>query len=59
MTKTHKITMMRHRDIEDVSMDSWRNFIADLVLLGYEVCGDENSISFDLGWDDEVKEIDR
>lgn len=53
-----QITIDRFNGVEDVSKENWKDLISALVLTGYEVYGDDTEITFKLGSDDVVKEVE-
>ena len=50
-----EITIDRWSGTEKVSRESWKDLISSLVLVGYEVYGDEDKITFALGEEDSVE----
>ena len=54
---TKQIKISRYHGVGDVADNRWKELISALALAGYEVYADEEMIVFDLGDDDEVKEI--
>jgi hypothetical protein len=55
--KTYQLTISRYTDVNQTSRDNWKDLISSLVLAGYEVYGDEEKIVFEIGGNDEIKEI--
>jgi hypothetical protein len=55
--KTYQLTISRYTDVNQPSRDNWKDLISSLVLAGYEVYGDEEKIVFEIGGNDEIKEI--
>jgi len=51
-----QITISRYHSDEDAKDQRWKELISALVLVGYEVYGDEDKIVFTLGHGDEVTE---
>lgn len=52
-----RITIDRYSGLEEVSREAWKDLISALVLVGYEVYGDVEKISFVLGDGDSIEEI--
>jgi len=50
------IKIDRWSGLEEVSRETWKDLISALVLVGYEVYGDEGKISFRLGDGDSIEE---
>lgn len=53
-----KIKIDRWSGLEEVSREAWKDLISALVLVGYEVYGDEGKIVFTLGNGDSIQEIE-
>jgi hypothetical protein len=51
-----RITIDRWSGTEEVSREAWKDLISALVLVGYEVYGDEGKIVFELGDGDTIEE---
>ena len=51
-----RIKIYRYTEVGEVSREAWKELISALVLVGYEVIGDEDRISFKLGKDDIIEE---
>jgi len=58
MMKRYKITIDRFTGYDLMQKEDWKDLISALVLAGYEVYGDNGKISFKLGRDDKLEEID-
>ena len=54
-----RIKIDRWSGAEKVSKENWKDLISALVLVGYEVYGDDERITFVLGDGDIVEEIER
>lgn len=53
-----QITIDRWSGSEEVSRESWKDLISALVLVGYEVYGDDGKIVFTLGDGDIIQDIE-
>jgi hypothetical protein len=53
-----RITIDRCSGAEEVSKENWKDLISALVLVGYEVYGDEGKVVFKLGYGDIIEEIE-
>jgi len=58
MNKKTMINIDRWSGAEEVSREAWKDLISALVLVGYEVYGDEGKIRFELGDGDSIQEAD-
>jgi len=56
--KKYKINIDRWSGCEEVSREAWKDLIAALVLVGFEVYGDEGKISFVLGDGESIEEVE-
>ena len=50
------IKIDRCSGLEEVSREAWKDLISALVLVGYEVYGDEGTIHFTMGEGDAIEE---
>ena len=55
--KKYRINIDRWSGLEEVSREAWKDLISALVLVGFEVYGDEGKISFVLGDGESIEEI--
>ena len=51
-----KLIIDRYSGIDEISRETWKDLISALVLVGYEVYGDEDKIIIKLGNDDVIEE---
>ena len=56
--KRYLITIDRFTGDDIAKKEDWKDLISALVLTGYEVYGDNEKISFKLGYDDKLEEIE-
>lgn len=56
--KRYQITISRFSGDSEVSKENWKGLISALVLVGYEVYGDDNKIVYKLGNDDTLEEVE-
>lgn len=55
--KQYKLTIDRYTDEGKTPKSNWKNLISALVLVGYEVYGDNKQITFTLGCTDIIEEV--
>ena len=55
--KKYRINIDRWSGVEEVSREAWKDLISALVLVGFEVYGDEGKISFVLGDGESIEEV--
>jgi hypothetical protein len=56
--KRYQIKVSRFSGDAELSKENWKDLISALVLAGYEVHGDDYRIIYNLGYDDELREIE-
>lgn len=56
--KKIRVNIDRWSGAEKVSREAWKDLISALVLVGFEVYGDEGKISFVLGDGESIEEVE-
>jgi len=56
--KKYRINIDRWSGVDEISREAWKDLISALVLVGFEVYGDEGKISFVTGYGETIEEIE-